>query len=268
MMEVPTVPIRKTSTCPRPLVRTLIWPPFAAWTSSACAPSGSTSTAVVRCLSVASSSMTIGATTVAARACHETPSFGASPTSRWGGGDDTARARAPLSVHRVRANMAAGHRESGPPKAKISSCGLRWALAGIVVGHLSVSRVAAGLAVAWHAANSAVLAEGKRFLINDPARFENVTVIGVDGHIWRHTRKGDQFVTVIIYLTPVRTETGPSRLLDRSGKTASTSSRWTARRHALWQNIYSTAPERKCSSEGSHSFRDRRKTVFVHSSRS
>ena len=46
-------------------------------------------------------------------------------------------------------------------------------------------------------------------LINDPARFDNVTVIGVDEHVWRHTRKGDKFVTVIIDLTPVRTKTGP-----------------------------------------------------------
>jgi transposase-like protein len=50
--------------------------------------------------------------------------------------------------------------KAAPPKAKISRGGLRSALAGIVVGHLSVSRVAAGLGVAWHTANSAVLTEG------------------------------------------------------------------------------------------------------------
>lgn len=37
--------------------------------------------------------------------------------------------------------------------------------------------------------------------------------IGVDEHVWRHTRHGDKYVTVIIDLTPTRTNTGPSRLL-------------------------------------------------------
>ena len=35
------------------------------------------------------------------------------------------------------------------------------------------------------AADTAVLAEGERSLINDPTRFEGVRVIGVDEHVWR-----------------------------------------------------------------------------------
>jgi transposase len=31
---------------------------------------------------------------------------------------------------------------------------------------------------------------------------------------WRHTRRGDKYVTVIIDLTPIRDGTGPARLLD------------------------------------------------------
>ena len=58
------------------------------------------------------------------------------------------------------------------PRAKLSRTGLRWALEGIVVAHLTVARVAEGLGVAWDTANNAVLAEGKRLLINDPTRFE------------------------------------------------------------------------------------------------
>ena len=86
---------------------------------------------------------------------------------------------------------------------------LRWALEALVCQHLSVARVAEGLAVSWNTANNAVLAEGKRVLIADPARFDGVTVIGVDEHVWRHTRRGDKYVTVIIDLTPVRD--GPAR---------------------------------------------------------
>jgi len=40
--------------------------------------------------------------------------------------------------------------------------------------------------VAWNTANDAVLEEGKRVLIGDPARFEAVTVVGVDEHVVRH----------------------------------------------------------------------------------
>jgi hypothetical protein len=63
--------------------------------------------------------------------------------------------------------------------AKLSRRGLRWALEAIVVQHLTVARVAEGLGVAWGTANDAVLAEGKRVLIDDAARFDGVTVIGV-----------------------------------------------------------------------------------------
>ncbi len=96
------------------------------------------------------------------------------------------------------------------PRAKISQAGLSWALVALVVQHLTVARIAGALAVAWGTANDAVLAEGRRVLISDPARFYGVTVIGVDEHVWRHTRKGDKYVTVIIDLTLIRAGTGPA----------------------------------------------------------
>ena len=100
------------------------------------------------------------------------------------------------------------------PRARLSRRALRWALEAIVCQHLSVARVAEALAVSWDTANDAVLAEGHRALIGDLARFDGVQVIGVDEHCWRHTRRGDKFVTVIIDLTPVREGSGPARLLD------------------------------------------------------
>lgn len=80
------------------------------------------------------------------------------------------------------------------PRAKLSRRGLRWALEGIVCQHLTVARVAEGLGVAWNTANDAVLAEGQRVLIADPDRFDGVKVLGVDEHVWRHTRRGDKYV--------------------------------------------------------------------------
>lgn len=120
-------------------------------------------------------------------------------------------------------------------RAKISRRGLRWALEAIVVDHLTVSRVAAGLGVSWSAANDAVLSEGKRLLIDDPHRFDRVTAIGVDEHVWRHTRRGDRFVTVIIDLTPIREKTGPARLLDMvEGRSKQVFKTWLTNRPQAW----------------------------------
>lgn len=123
------------------------------------------------------------------------------------------------------------------PRAKLSRRGLRWALEAIVVQHLTVARVAEGLGVAWNTANNAVVAEGKRVLIDDEHRFDGVRVIGVDEHVWRHTRRGDKYVTVIIDLTPVRDGTGPARLLDMvEGRSKQAFKTWLADRPQAWRD--------------------------------
>ncbi|WP_141331728.1 ISL3 family transposase [Corynebacterium variabile] len=116
------------------------------------------------------------------------------------------------------------------PRAKLSRRGLRWALEGIVVQHLTVARVAEGLGVAWNTANLAVL-------IDDEHRSDGVKVVGVDEHVWRHTRRGDKYVTVIIDLTPVRDGTGPSRLLDVvEGRSKKAFKDWLAERDQAWRD--------------------------------
>lgn len=123
------------------------------------------------------------------------------------------------------------------PKAKISRRALRWALEALVMQHLTVARVAEALAVRWNTANDAVLAEGKRLLIDDPARFDGVTAIGVDEHVWRHTRRGDKYVTVVIDLTPLRAGTGPARLLDMvEGRSKKAFKAWLAERDQAWRD--------------------------------
>lgn len=123
------------------------------------------------------------------------------------------------------------------PRAKLTRTALRWALVGIVVQHLTVARVAEGLGVAWNTANDAVLAEGRRVLIDNEQRFDGVAVIGVDEHVWRHTRRGDKYVTVIIDLTPVRDGTGPARLLDMvEGRSKQAFKTWLAERDAAWRD--------------------------------
>ncbi|MFE9694608.1 ISL3 family transposase [Micromonospora sp. NPDC005806] len=123
------------------------------------------------------------------------------------------------------------------PRAKLSRRGPRWALEAIVCQHLTVARVAEGLGVAWNTANDAVLAEGKRVLINDATRFDGVAAIGVDEHVWRHTRRGDKYVTVIIDLTGIRDGTGPARLLDMvEGRSKQAFKSWLADRDQTWRD--------------------------------
>lgn len=121
-------------------------------------------------------------------------------------GDPPARARAAglrptilqVTIRRYRCS-GCGHvwrqdsSRAAEPRAKLSRRGLRWALEAIVVQHLTVARIAEGLDVSWNTANDAVLAEGQRVLINNPQRFDGVTTIGVDEHVWRHTRRGDKY---------------------------------------------------------------------------
>jgi len=123
------------------------------------------------------------------------------------------------------------------PRAKLSRRGLRWALEGIVCQHLTVARVAEGLGVSWNTANDAVLAEGKRVLIDDPDRFDGVRVLGVDEHVWRHTCRGDKYVTVIIDLTGIRDGTGPARLLDMvEGRSKQAFTQWLTGLPQAWRD--------------------------------
>jgi len=127
--------------------------------------------------------------------------------------------------------------KAAEPRAKLSRRGLRWALEGIVCQHLTVARVAEGLGVSWNTANDAVLAEGRRVLIDDPGRFDGVKVLGVDEHVWRHTRRGDKYVTVIIDLTGIREGTGPARLLDMvDGRSKQAFKQWLTDRPQAWRD--------------------------------
>ena len=122
------------------------------------------------------------------------------------------------------------------PRVKLSRAAVRWALVGMVVHHLTVARVADVLAVSWNTANTAILGEGQRLLINDPTRCEGVRVIGVDEHVWRHTPYGDKYVTVILDLTPIRDRRGPSRLLDMiPGRSKRVFKTWLASQPDTWR---------------------------------
>jgi len=64
-----------------------------------------------------------------------------------------------------------------------------------------------------------------------------VRVIGVDEHVWRHTHKGDKYVTVIIDLTGIRDGTGPARLLDMvEGRSKQAFKQWLSERQQAWRD--------------------------------
>ena len=142
------------------------------------------------------------------------------------------RYRCPECAHVWRQDMS----QAADPRAKLSHSAVRWALTGLVVHHLTVARVAQALGVSWNTANTAVLAEGARLLINDPARCEGVRVIGVDEHVWRHTPHQDRYVTGILDLTPIRDRRGPSRLLDMiPGRSKQVFKTWLASQPHTWR---------------------------------
>lgn len=90
--------------------------------------------------------------------------------------------------------------------------------------------------MSWHTANNAVFAECRRVLIDDPTRFDGITTIGVDEHVWRHTRHGEKYDTVIIDLTPIRAKTGPARLLDMvEGRSKAEFKQWLSDRPDTWR---------------------------------
>lgn len=100
-------------------------------------------------------------------------------------------------------------------RQKISHSGLCWTLVGSVYQHLSVSRITEGLGVIWNTANEAVLAESQHLLINDPTCFKGVKALDIGQYLWRHTKTGDKYVTVLVDLTNVREGTGTAQLLDK-----------------------------------------------------
>ena len=122
------------------------------------------------------------------------------------------------------------------PRARLTRSAVEWGLRALALECMSVSRVAAALGISWHTANNAILTRAEQTLNEAPDRFKGVEVLGVDEHVWRHTRRGDRYVTVMIDLTPVRDRSGPARLVDvvpgRSKKVLKT---WLSQRDQEWR---------------------------------
>ena len=122
------------------------------------------------------------------------------------------------------------------PRSILTRSAAAWALEAVALDNMAVSRVAARLGVGWDAANDAVLKAGIKALGPLEDRLTGARVIGIDEHVWRHTRRGDKYVTVIIDLTPVRDGAGPARLVDMiPGRSKKALACWLADRPAAWR---------------------------------
>ena len=92
---------------------------------------------------------------------------------------DLARERAPLPLPDVCSRAAPRHEPNGRPAREVLAGGS--ALGADWFGRSSFD------SGARRPGPRRVLGEGQRLLINDPARFKDMRVIGVDEHAWRRT---------------------------------------------------------------------------------
>ena len=214
MMGVLTLPIWKSWTCLTLPVPALIRPRSAGSTSSALKSPGSGSNRIVRSWPVVWSGPISGAAAADLREPLMTRCFGGWRTSCWAGDPTTLE----VTVGRYRCT-GRGHvwrqdtNRAAEPRATLSRRGWRSARDGAVCQHLTVARVAEGLALSWRTANDAVLAENKRLLVDDPHRLDGAHVLGVDARVAPHpprrqVRHRDH------RSHPIRDGTGPARLVD------------------------------------------------------
>src|SRR5699024_3471367 len=117
---------------------------------------------------------------------------------------------------------------AGPRAATTRRCA-RWILQRLAVDKMSVSAVARMLGLGWDTVNELALSAVRRLAYDDPRHLAGVRYLGVDEHVWKHTRGqgGPSMVSIIVDLTPVIDGDGPARLLDMvPGRSAAVMSNW------------------------------------------
>src|SRR5699024_8331276 len=106
--------------------------------------------------------------------------------------------------------------------SKLTHCVTRWILQRLAIDRMSVSATAKALGVGWELVNQVALEACQQLVY--------VRILGVDEHVWKHTRRPGQpssFVTVLVDLTPLVDGTGSARLLDiRPGRSADVLRTW------------------------------------------
>ncbi|AKK02022.1 Transposase [Corynebacterium epidermidicanis] len=114
--------------------------------------------------------------------------------------------------------------------AKLTKRVVRWILQRLAIDRMSVSATAQALGLGWELVNNAALQACREMVYRDPTPLAGVRILGVDEHVWKHTRRPGEpscYVTVLVDLTPTVTRSGPARLLDMvPGRSADVLRRW------------------------------------------
>jgi transposase len=129
--------------------------------------------------------------------------------------------------------------EAIAPRAALTERARVWAFEQVGAADAAVSRVAAGLGVAWWTIMRQVLHRG-RPLVDDPARLDGVTAAGVDetAYLRANATRSTTFATGIAELSPGR----PARLLDLvEGRSGTALGAWLADRDTAWRAAVTTA---------------------------
>lgn len=106
----------------------------------------------------------------------------------------------------------------------------RWILQRLAIDRMSVSATAKALGIGWELVNQVALEACRQLVYDDSPHLDGVRILGVDEHVWKHTRKPGQpsnLVTTLVDLTPLVDGRGPARLLDmRPGRSAQVLRTW------------------------------------------
>ena len=112
--------------------------------------------------------------------------------------------------------------------AKLTHRVTRWILQRLAIDRMSVSATAKALGVGWDLVNQVALDACRQLVYDDPHHLDGVRILGVDEHVWKHTRgQPSNLVTILVDLTPLVDGRGPARLLDmRPGRSADVLRGW------------------------------------------
>ncbi len=95
---------------------------------------------------------------------------------------------------------------------------------------MSVAATAKALGVGWELVSKVAVTATRNLVYADPSHLAGVRILGVDEHVWKHTRRPGEpssMVTVLVDLTPLVDGRGPARLIDmRPGRSAEVLRTW------------------------------------------
>ncbi len=124
-------------------------------------------------------------------------------------------------------------------RAALTERARRWACEQVGRDGLTVEAVRERLGVGWNTVMRAVRDYGTP-LVEDPARLDGVTALGVDEHVWQHAgpRRRTGYGTGIVDLTPGR---APRVLEVTEGRTGKVYAAWIAEQEQAWRDAVTVA---------------------------